>query len=359
MNPKDLLKEFDKDFGIEASGDISVGMSPEKVKDKRPSNNKQVQFLIDGENLSGSHDDQKSPINHFFPPNILNPIPELNSANQVSSQDSSRQTSTDAANNMSLFSPIIERRSTQHNSSNNTTENISDDSIKLPKRYPPQHFSLSSLSFNSYENNGHSELPEEVPNLVGQIIGGNTSLNGGINAVGVGSNNSAQVHSNSFSGLDNNNMSNMNVDISIDQGQYSILAGNLDLDNNSGTTMRSNTSPRSRGNFTRFSENTQNILDTIQKLRTDRLRDAEMLKSLMTENARLQARLTLLQHTDIKIAELGSKVEQLLQDYLENEQVRVQQENIIIQLRQEIIILKSRTASNNASHPQKPHVHFP
>ena len=82
----------------------------------------------------------------------------------------------------------------------------------------------------------------------------------------------------------------------------------------------------------------------IADLRKERVKDAERMQDLQTENARLVARLTILEHTDLRVAELGSRVEQLLQKYLESEQVRTQQAAQISELRQEIIVLKSRIA---------------
>jgi hypothetical protein len=80
----------------------------------------------------------------------------------------------------------------------------------------------------------------------------------------------------------------------------------------------------------------------INDLKKERIRDAERMQQLQTENARLQAKLTILEHTDVKVAELGSRVEQLLQKYLEAEQIRTQQAAQISELRQEVIVLKSR-----------------
>lgn len=80
----------------------------------------------------------------------------------------------------------------------------------------------------------------------------------------------------------------------------------------------------------------------IADLRRERVKDAERMQELQTENARLVARLTILEHTDLRVAELGSRVEQLLQKYLESEQIRTQQAAQISELRQEIIVLKSR-----------------
>ncbi|OHT06898.1 hypothetical protein TRFO_25005 [Tritrichomonas foetus] len=85
----------------------------------------------------------------------------------------------------------------------------------------------------------------------------------------------------------------------------------------------------------------------INELRKERVKDARKLQELQTENARLVAKMTILEHTDLKVAELGSRVEQLLQKYLEAEQVRTQQVAQISQLKQECIILKSRLSTMN------------
>lgn len=90
---------------------------------------------------------------------------------------------------------------------------------------------------------------------------------------------------------------------------------------------------------------TKNILNTINDLKKERVKDTEKIRELLVENARLQARLAILEHTDIKVSELGSKVEQLLQDYIDNEQIRNQQAALITQLRQEIIVLRSRVSA--------------
>ena len=86
----------------------------------------------------------------------------------------------------------------------------------------------------------------------------------------------------------------------------------------------------------------------INDLKKERIKDAKKMQELQTENARLSAKITILEHTDLKVAELGSRVEQLLQKYLEAEQIRTQQAAQISQLRQEVIVLKSRLASNNS-----------
>ena len=80
----------------------------------------------------------------------------------------------------------------------------------------------------------------------------------------------------------------------------------------------------------------------INDLKKERIKDARKMQQLQTENARLVAKMTILEHTDLKVAELGSRVEQLLQKYLESEQIRAQQAAQISQLRQEVIVLKSR-----------------
>ena len=80
----------------------------------------------------------------------------------------------------------------------------------------------------------------------------------------------------------------------------------------------------------------------INDLKRERIKDARKMQELQTENARLVAKMTILEHTDLKVAELGSRVEQLLQKYLESEQIRAQQAAQISQLRQEVIVLKSR-----------------
>jgi DNA repair exonuclease SbcCD ATPase subunit len=89
-------------------------------------------------------------------------------------------------------------------------------------------------------------------------------------------------------------------------------------------------------------------MEIIEELRQQRIADAERMQQLQTENARLIARVTILEHTDLKVAELGSRVEQLLQKYLEAEQIRTQQAAQISELRQEIIVLKARFGSQES-----------
>ncbi|OHT14352.1 hypothetical protein TRFO_15263 [Tritrichomonas foetus] len=84
----------------------------------------------------------------------------------------------------------------------------------------------------------------------------------------------------------------------------------------------------------------------INDLKKERIKDAKKMQELQTENARLSAKITILEHTDMKVAELGSKVEQLLQKYLEAEQIRTQQAAQISQLRQEAVVLRSRIEKN-------------
>jgi hypothetical protein len=85
-------------------------------------------------------------------------------------------------------------------------------------------------------------------------------------------------------------------------------------------------------------------LRLIDELRKGRIQDAENLREVQTENARLTAKLAVLEHTDLKVAELGARLEQLLRKYLETEQIRTKQVSQISELRQEIIVLKSRMA---------------
>jgi hypothetical protein len=80
----------------------------------------------------------------------------------------------------------------------------------------------------------------------------------------------------------------------------------------------------------------------ISDMKKQRVQDAERMQQLQTENAKLVAKLTILEHTDMKVAELGARLEQLLQKYLEAEQIRQQQAAQITELRQELVVLKSR-----------------
>ena len=91
---------------------------------------------------------------------------------------------------------------------------------------------------------------------------------------------------------------------------------------------------------------TSRVSQEIALLRKQRIEDINMLQKLQTENARLNARLAILEHTDIRVAELGSKVEHLLQKYLDAEIVRNQQADEITTLRQKIIILRRRILSS-------------
>lgn len=91
----------------------------------------------------------------------------------------------------------------------------------------------------------------------------------------------------------------------------------------------------------------------ISDLRKERIQDAEKMQKLQTDNARLQARIAILEHTDLKVAELGSKVEQLLTKYLEADQERNQLLSLTAQMKQEIMVLKFQTRYE----PQSPQVH--
>jgi hypothetical protein len=93
------------------------------------------------------------------------------------------------------------------------------------------------------------------------------------------------------------------------------------------------------------SEATQIIND----LRKQRIRDASKMQKLQTENARLSARLAILEHTDLKVAELGSRLEQLLRKYLETEQIRTEQSAQISELRQEVIVLKAKLSDQEST----------
>lgn len=92
----------------------------------------------------------------------------------------------------------------------------------------------------------------------------------------------------------------------------------------------------------------------INDLKKERIKDARKMQQLQTENARLVAKITILEHTDLKVAELGSRVEQLLQKYLETEQIRAQQAAQISQLRQEVIVLKSQLGQNVGQNQRVP-----
>jgi hypothetical protein len=87
-------------------------------------------------------------------------------------------------------------------------------------------------------------------------------------------------------------------------------------------------------------------LKIISDLRKQRIEDAEKMQAIRVENARLVAKMAVLEHTDLKVAELSSRIEQLLQKYLETEQIRSEQAAQISELRQEIIVLKSRVPSH-------------
>ena len=91
---------------------------------------------------------------------------------------------------------------------------------------------------------------------------------------------------------------------------------------------------------------TSRVSQEIALLRKQRIEDIQMLQKLQTENARLTARLTILEHTDVRVAELGSKVEHLLQKYLDAEMIRNQQADEITTLRQKVIILRRRVLSS-------------
>lgn len=113
-----------------------------------------------------------------------------------------------------------------------------------------------------------------------------------------------------------------------------------------GSSMLDESQLNSTMNQTSGSSASQNqisaILHEISVLHKNRIEDIENLQKLRTENAQLNARLTILEHMDIKVAELGSKVEQLLQKYLDTEMARSQQADEITTLRQKVIILRQR-----------------
>jgi hypothetical protein len=86
----------------------------------------------------------------------------------------------------------------------------------------------------------------------------------------------------------------------------------------------------------------------IADLRKQRVKDAEQMQRLKTENVRLAARVAVLEHTDARVTELAAKVEALLQKYLETEQVRTQQAAQLSELRQEVDILKGKLADQES-----------
>lgn len=103
---------------------------------------------------------------------------------------------------------------------------------------------------------------------------------------------------------------------------------------------------------------TKEILKAISDLKASRITDAETLKNLMTENTRLRARLAVLEHSDVRVAEIAAKAEQILKEYLDGEAEREQQAAQIIQLKQQVIILKSRCSNMEVNKPRKPRVQF-
>ncbi|KAH0792086.1 hypothetical protein GPJ56_003885 [Histomonas meleagridis] len=80
----------------------------------------------------------------------------------------------------------------------------------------------------------------------------------------------------------------------------------------------------------------------ISELKEQRIKDYQEMEKLQIENARLKAKISILEHTDFKVAELSTRLEQLLQKYIEADQIRNKQSLQIKQLQQEVSSLKSR-----------------
>ena len=314
MNPRDFLREFDKDFQLDSIPESDQLPPIQKTPQKYQESN-QEKFDFDSNfSFSGLNDSS-----HFEAPKQ---IPSQDDPIIQSPHSQRIKPSLDDIPNyeqylnprspQSVPNPVEEDNSFQQfpNLHENLDENL-QFSQKIPtptikERPEPKQFSVPSFSFSSMA----PSTPES------QI-----------------SPNEKQISSSQ------NNKPNQ-------------AAQNKPSAQYAPSSPQSNISSRISSSTT--STETQNMLNTIQELRKERAKDAEKLKNLMTENARLQAKLTMLEHTDVKVAELGSKVEQLLQDYLENEQVRAQQAAVITQLRQEVIILKSRMQASATSQPPNP-----
>jgi hypothetical protein len=306
MNPRDFLKEFDKDFQID-----SVPESDQLTPHQKTSQKYQTTSPFAGDNFDFAANMSFSGLNDSSQFDAPRSLQQQGLVSQSPLTPKIKPSLDDIPNYEQYLSPRsphdvpnpIEEDSQMQQSSDiskNANQNL-QFSPKAATRAEPKQFSVPSFSFSSVvpsTPNSHASTPES----------------------------------------------------GIPSSPVSPQEPQLKPGTQSGIATSSATSTE-----------TQNMLNTIQELRKERAKDAEKLKDLMTENARLQAKLALLEHTDVKVAELGSKVEQLLQDYLENEQVRSQQASIVTQLRQEVIVLKSRMQASNMQsdmQPQKPRVRF-
>jgi len=83
-------------------------------------------------------------------------------------------------------------------------------------------------------------------------------------------------------------------------------------------------------------------IKAISEIKKQRISDIKTKEALLIENSRLKSRLSILEHSDIQVAELGSRIEQILTRYIETEDIRINQAAQIAKLKQEIAVLKSR-----------------
>ena len=359
MNPRDFLHQFDKDFQLESI--------PESERFVPPSDSNQKDQFSNFSNLDSKKDDFNSNFSfsglndssHFDTPNVgssnfqfppyqvdspinRNPIPNLDdipNANQYLHPRSplnvphplEEDPKIQSMQEKQIFSPSSQQNDNQYFRNQQQPEPISQQQQSMPTmtrtRPEPKQFSVPSFSYSSVVPSTPQSHISMQPDEISSSPIPPVSIQQTQKQADIPTNDALLKPQNTsnFSDLSTNNQPSSYI------------------------------SSSKRSSF-QSSPETINMLKTIQDLKRERVKDAEKLKNLMTENARLQAKLTMLEHTDVKVAELGSKVEQLLQDYLENEQVRAQQAALVTQLRQEVIILKSRIQSSQPA--QKPRVRF-
>ena len=382
MNPRDFLNQFDKDFQLESIPESDKLPPPQKQNNNQQFQNFQFDpnkkddfnsnFSFSGLNDSSHFDTSNiAPGNLQFPqyqqesPIIKKPLPNLDdipNADQYLNPrsplnippPSDEDPEIQSLQNSPPYSKV-DQNVDQFNIAQNQAQSmqynipqqdyIGEQPQVLPTstRQAPKQFSVPSFSYSSMVPStpqSHISLqPDEISSSPIQPV------------------NQSQTSTPAQNNNGTPKPASVPTDLPLLKPNTSTLSS---LTNPNTASPESQTpsfaSSQSKRSSFQSSPETINMLKTIQDLRRERVKDAEKLKNLMTENARLQAKLTMLEHTDVKVAELGSKVEQLLQDYLENEQVRAQQAALVTQLRQEVIILKSRISS---AQPQpKPRVRF-
>ena len=407
MDPRDFLNQFDKDFQLESIPESEKLLPPPKQSDNQQFSNFQFDpnkkddfnsnFSLSGLNDSSHFDTSNiAPGNLQFPqyqaesPIMKKPLPNLDdipNAGQYLNprsplnipQPSDEDPEIQNLSNSPPYSKMNQNIDQYPNFAQTTTQNAQQQSFNInqqqqqniqqqspqlitstrpaPKQFSVPSFSYSSMNVPSTPQSHISLQPDEISSSPIQPI------NASQISTPIQNNNNNNGIPNTTPTASTTIPTNMPLLKPNTSTLSSLTNGNSTTTTTTSTTTATNndnnqsfSSSQSKRSSFQSSPETINMLRTIQDLRRERVKDAEKLKNLMTENARLQAKLTMLEHTDVKVAELGSKVEQLLQDYLENEQVRAQQAALVTQLRQEVIILKSRIA---AAQPQpKPRGRF-